>query len=267
MKKELFKIAILIVIFMISILSGCVEEPSEEDTGTISIMTTPVEGDIHIDGDYVGTGSVSVEYITGYHTVSYGSVDEYKTPDAQTVAVNAGATAYVVGTYTSGEEEVYRRATETGTEAVQIVSSDIDIISIVGCRTSANTNNLQYVNITVGVMAGAEDIDIDKLVMAIQNKSQRISQITYATADIGLSSTSFTVTELRDDDNSFDSEGTDATIINSGDLITFNLMPPMDFGTRETMRIELRPEHGSLLVKELHCPATYGVDTYIMLFP
>ena len=75
------------------------------------------------------------------------------------VLVAAVAAAVLIGT--SGV--LQQRATETGTEAVQEVSSNLDIQDIIGHRASSTTNDLQYVNITVKVMAGAEDLDVGQL--------------------------------------------------------------------------------------------------------
>lgn len=179
------------------------------------------------------------------------------------VLVAAVAAGVLIGT--SGV--LQQRATETGSEAVQEVASNLEMQSIVGHRTSATTNDLQYVNISVKVMAGAEDIDLGQLVITIQNKSERTDSVTYATTGAGLSSSTFTVTEIRDDDGSFNGAGTVTTVINSGDLVTINLMPSMDFSAREKMRLEIKPEYGAMIVKELTCPASYGVDIYVTLFP
>ena len=178
------------------------------------------------------------------------------------VLVAAVAAAVLIGT--SGV--LQQRATETGTEAVAEVASNLEIQSVVGERADANTNDFAWINITVKVMAGAEDLDIGQLVCAIQNKSSRTSLITYTTLG-SESTTTFTVTEFRDDDDSFNGDGTTATVINSGDLVRINLSPAMDFATREQLRIELKPEKGGMVVKELTCPATYGVSTFITLFP
>ncbi len=178
------------------------------------------------------------------------------------VLVAAVAAAVLIGT--SGV--LQQRATETGTEAVSEVASNIEIQSIVGEREGITTNSLLWINVTIKVMAGAEDIDIGQLVCAIQNKTKRTSLIKYTTTGNG-NGTFFTVSELRDEDGSFNAAGTTATVINSGDLVSINLKPSMTFGTREQMRIELKPEKGSMVVKEMTCPATYGVKIFITLFP
>ncbi|MBC8204526.1 PEGA domain-containing protein [bacterium] len=46
----------------------------------ITIKTTPVAGNIYIDGELAGTGSVSREYALGRHIVFFGAMQNYKTP-------------------------------------------------------------------------------------------------------------------------------------------------------------------------------------------
>ncbi len=76
-------------------------------TGTLSITTVddegdPVDGAIYVDGDYKGTGSWSAQLATGTYQVTYGDVEGYTTPNANTVAVQDGQTTNVTGTYATG---------------------------------------------------------------------------------------------------------------------------------------------------------------------
>ena len=176
--------------------------------------------------------------------------------------VLVAAVAAAVLIQTSGV--LQQKSQETGSQAIEEVSSNIGIESIVGHRTDASTNDLEYVNITVKVMAGAGDIDISQLRISIQNKTGRTDNIQYNTTN--LTSTTFTVTELRDEDDSYNTDNSNY-VINTGDLITINLKPGIDFPAREPMRIELNPEHGAAVIKDLTMPASYGVDIYINLFP
>jgi len=73
---------------------------SQSATGTLSITTTPVSGEIYVDASSKGTGSWSGSVSTGSHTVSFGQVSGYTTPSQQTVTVNANQTTSVTGTYT-----------------------------------------------------------------------------------------------------------------------------------------------------------------------
>ena len=75
----------------------------QKPNGTIHIKTTSdkgnVEGDIYVDGDYVGVGSCTVERTIGTHTVSYSNVKGYKNPSSKSVGVKEGCTINVVGRY------------------------------------------------------------------------------------------------------------------------------------------------------------------------
>ncbi len=75
-----------------------VVEPTT-NTGTLSVTTTPVNGNILVDGVYKGTGSWSGSVNTGSYTVSFGAFSGYTTPSQQTVNVNTGQTTIVTGTY------------------------------------------------------------------------------------------------------------------------------------------------------------------------
>jgi len=176
--------------------------------------------------------------------------------------VLVAAVAAAVLIQTSGV--LQQRSQETGTQAIAEVSSNIGVENIVGERASTSTNDLQFVNMTIRSMAGAGDIDISQLRITIQNKTGRTDNIQYDAST--LSGTTFTVTERRDKDDSYNTTNSNY-VINSGDLITINLQPSIDFPVRQPMRIEMNPESGSAVIKDLTMPASYGVDIYINLFP
>ena len=121
------------------------------------------------------------------------------------------------------------------------------------------------------------------MVVSMQNETKRVDSIRYNPSGTGMSSSKFIVTELRDDDGSLDAAGTTATVINSGDLVivclrvqnaTYNSStapngPPMNmsFPTREPVRLEIKPEHGGTVIKDIITPPSYSVEYYITLFP
>lgn len=74
--------------------------PPIQQTGTISIITTPVSGRILIDGIYKGDGRWEDTINTGSHTVYFGIVSGYTTPSQKTVNVEVDKTTYVMGVYT-----------------------------------------------------------------------------------------------------------------------------------------------------------------------
>ncbi len=68
--------------------------------GYIHIITSPVKGDVIINGEYRGTGDVNIELEQGTYTVSFGSVNGYSTPAPTSIAVNPGFVALVTVEYT-----------------------------------------------------------------------------------------------------------------------------------------------------------------------
>ena len=184
--------------------------------------------------------------------------------------VLVAAVAAAVLIQTSGV--LQQKAQTTGKEATKEVSSNLEVTEIVGHRSSTTSNDFDTINVTMKVMAGAGEIDISQLKISIQNETTRTENIEYI-ADTGdlanQTSTQFYVVELRDDDNSLNTSTTTTTVINSGDLIYLVLTPAttMDFPTREPVRIEIKPEHGTSVVRDIITPASYGVKRYITLYP
>lgn len=67
--------------------------------GLLVISTTPVAGEIYLDGEYIGIGDVSVEISPGTYVVSFGEVDGYTKPNNKSVTIQEGDTVTVTGTY------------------------------------------------------------------------------------------------------------------------------------------------------------------------
>ncbi len=67
--------------------------------GFIHIITTPVKGDILINGEYRGTGDINIELEQGTYTVSFHPMDGYATPSSMNITINPGFTALVTVEY------------------------------------------------------------------------------------------------------------------------------------------------------------------------
>lgn len=76
-------------------------DPNIRTLSIISVTTTPISGDVFINGEYVGTGIASKEYSPGTYTIAFGSVTEYHSPDPQRVTLEPGDSLSIVGTYTA----------------------------------------------------------------------------------------------------------------------------------------------------------------------
>lgn len=93
---------ILLALFSIAIISLCLGQvtPSKaQETGTLSVTTTPVSGAIYVDYVFMGTKFWSGNLSAGFHAVSFGDVDGYIAPSPQTVTVVVDQTYYIVGAY------------------------------------------------------------------------------------------------------------------------------------------------------------------------
>lgn len=67
--------------------------------GTLSVDTTPVKGEIYIDGVYEGIAPLIRDLDPGEYIVSFGDVEEYTTPGDKSVTLAGGATVEVIGEY------------------------------------------------------------------------------------------------------------------------------------------------------------------------
>ena len=96
MARTLLILSPIVILF---VLLGQFTSAKAQDTGALSITTTPVRGAIYIDYIFKGTSFWSGDLGIGSHVVSFGNVDGYITPPPQMVTVIADQTYYVIGAY------------------------------------------------------------------------------------------------------------------------------------------------------------------------
>jgi hypothetical protein len=95
-------VRILLVLFSIFIFSfflGHFTFAKTQETGILSVATTPVSGPIFVDNVFKGKKFWSGDLDVGTHAVSFGDVDGYIAPPPQMVTVIADQTYYVIGAY------------------------------------------------------------------------------------------------------------------------------------------------------------------------
>ena len=92
--------------------------PPPPTTGTVNIITVDeqgkqVNGEIYVDGAFKGRGQVSVELGIGEHTITYGDVSGYVTPQPTKIVIQGGENLNI--------RAVYRLATsDTTTLTVKV---------------------------------------------------------------------------------------------------------------------------------------------------
>lgn len=68
--------------------------------GFIHVITSPVKGDIFINGEFRGSGDINIESEQGTYSVSFGSIAGYMTPSSLSITVNPGFVALITVEYT-----------------------------------------------------------------------------------------------------------------------------------------------------------------------
>jgi flagellin FlaB len=171
--------------------------------------------------------------------------------------VLVAAVAAAVLIQTSGI--LQQKAQQTGKEATAEVSSNLKVVSVVGNRSSDNPVNT--INVTLQLTAGGADIDFKTVVVKYINET---SSVTLNYSGTSAEGTNFTYHEDRS------ISGTPDTVLQAGDLgvISINLTATgQQLDVRKKGTIQVIPETGTMITKEIVAPATFGASTTVQLFP
>lgn len=177
-------------------------------------------------------------------------------------AVLAAAVAAGVLIYTSGV--LQERATETGKEAAQEVSTNIKVVSITGTRSNSTVALVNETKIRVAVSAGAEKLDLSQMSIYFSDGTNSVD-LSYNNSTN--SASQFNATELRDEDNSFSSE---YPTMNTGDLVVIRInvtATGLTLDPRTKVKMTFSPEIGNTVFQSFTTPSSYGTDLEISLFP
>jgi flagellin FlaB len=168
--------------------------------------------------------------------------------------VLVAAVAAAVLIQTSGV--LQQKAQQTGKEATAEVSSNIKIISVDGV---VDTGAIKTLHIVIGLSAGGSDVDITKTTVKYLDKNSDIKLGWAATPTAG---------SLFGYDESRYISGTSDDVLQAGDLgiITIDLTGDT-LAVREKATIQIIPETGTMVIKDIVLPATFGGKTQIELFP
>jgi hypothetical protein len=89
----------LFSVIIFSIIQGELVPAKAEGIGMLAVTTTPVGGAIYVDNLLQGMKFWSGNLNVGSHVVSFGHVDGYIAPSAQTVTIITDQTYYLIGAY------------------------------------------------------------------------------------------------------------------------------------------------------------------------
>jgi archaeal flagellin FlaB len=173
--------------------------------------------------------------------------------------VLVAAVAAAVLIQTSGI--LQQKAQQTGKEAATEVTSNLNIISVIGNINTSN-DNIENFTIAVQLSAGGQNIDFQSVVMKyIDNRTSDTMNTTSAITDVSdIDTTTYLYTENR-------STGTPNQVLSVGELGILTLKPTNGLGLREKGLIEIVPETGTMVMKEVIAPSTWGTKKFIQLFP
>jgi len=176
--------------------------------------------------------------------------------------VLVAAVAAAVLIQTSGV--LQQKAQQTGKEATSEVSSNMKIVSVTG-KTNAGKTLIQELNVSVELASGGSDVDFAKVIVKYINETTETTLSLNSTGNPPTpTSTQYNYTEERV------GSGSANYVLQPGDLalitidlnsINANLYP------RKKGTIQIMPETGTMVLKDIVAPATYGDKSMIQLFP
>ncbi|MCD4843650.1 MAG: flagellin [Methanosarcinales archaeon] len=177
--------------------------------------------------------------------------------------VLVAAVAAAVLLQTSGV--LQQKAQETGMESITEVSSNLLIDTIIGIRDNSTATNLSTFNVTIRPSPGAGRIDLNQLVFTAEDKDTSVALVRGGTTD----GSNFTLTEIRDDDDSFNADG-GIYVINTGDLIKISINATavgIGAAPRSDLTFTMTPEAGTPVRIDLTTPNSYGIKTVVRVYP
>ena len=163
--------------------------------------------------------------------------------------VLVAAVAAAVLIQTSGI--LQQKATTVGKEATSDISSNLKIISIVA-TVGSGSEDATALAFAMEVSAGGNPIDISKT---------QVKYIDDTHADFIDISSTYSEERTLDDD---------PLILSPGDLGKFTVdleTDGMNLSARKSATLQIIPEKGTMVIKDIVAPSTFGGNTQYQLFP
>jgi len=193
------------------------------------------------------------------------------------VLVAAVAAAVLINTTGT----LQQRAQATGKEATQEVSSNLKVVNVYGI---VDTSKVDQLRVNVQLAAGAQDIDLEQLVLRFADGTNTLNYAftdrwddggacdgagTQIEADgVGIVEVSYILHWLRPAADATNDHGcTGKSVMEAGDLVEIRiaLTAGKAIDVRKSIEVSLIPEAGAPVQADFRTPATYGGDTYVTL--
>lgn len=171
--------------------------------------------------------------------------------------VLVAAVAAAVLIQTSGV--LQQKAQQTGKEAATEVTSNLNIVSVIGNLGSSGV--LDNFTIAVQLSSGGQNIDFQSVVIKYIDSSITNTMNYSTNATSNLDATKFNYTEQRYVGSTANS------VLSPGELAIITIEPTNGLDVRQKGLIEIVPETGTMIMKEVVAPSTWGNKNYIQLFP
>ncbi|HWG91591.1 MAG TPA: archaellin/type IV pilin N-terminal domain-containing protein [Candidatus Thermoplasmatota archaeon] len=180
------------------------------------------------------------------------------------VLVAAVAAAVLINT--SGS--LQQRASQTGEQATQEVSSNLKVEGVYGARNQSGgslSSTVENVTFHLALQAGAVPIDLRQLIVRYTDgNSVREMNYTEQTANDVWNDdydSRYRLDSLRDYDSSFSA---DSPVVTAGDLVQLTVYR-VNLSPRTPVIVSLIPEAGAQVSADFTTPSTYGVRSNVVL--
>jgi len=167
--------------------------------------------------------------------------------------------AIAAGVLINTAQKLQAKSQQTGSEATQNVVGALNVLSVDGVVASGQITDLVA---TVQLAAGAEPLDLSKLVINLNDGSAQVSlnACDDTTSDATATPATFTPGDwLRPNDS------TGCGVMKSGDLVQLTISQ-LTLGTSTKISLTYVPAHGSQSVVSFTTPDGFGDATRISLF-
>ncbi|MEM3609654.1 MAG: archaellin/type IV pilin N-terminal domain-containing protein [Candidatus Anstonellales archaeon] len=157
-----------------------------------------------------------------------------------------------------------QRASSTGKQTTQQVSSNLVIQSIVGDTGSpTGGSDITKLTITLKAAAGSGKLDLKNLLVVVNNGSNE----TKFNASTSMTTTSFNFTERVDPNDLFDETNANKFVIDPSSLVDMNVnITNARLLPRKLLTVTLIPEVGTPVTVEITAPPTFN-QKIVPLYP